>query len=39
MDMPDHRLMHPFKGPGVAAEGLTGISTVLLRCLIIFNWG
>jgi hypothetical protein len=37
MDTSDHGLLHPFEGSRVAANGLTAIKKVLMRCVFIFK--
>jgi len=37
MDMSDHGLSHPFRDPGAAGNGWTGIKYALVKCLYIYS--
>jgi len=37
MDTIDQGMSHPFKGPGVVANGLTGINNASVKCLFLFS--
>jgi hypothetical protein len=35
MDMSDHGLFHPYKGPGVVVNSLTSIKNEFVKCLFL----
>jgi hypothetical protein len=37
-DISDNGMSHPFKGPREVLNGMTGIESVMAKCLFIFNW-